>query len=72
MPLDKTVPFSQQDIPLADLLKIDPSTLDEGQLQDLIKHIQEKRTSPQRRRSDNVKAAGRISGKTVSLVEDFC
>tara|TARA_R110000772_G_scaffold102194_6_gene202859 strand:- start:365 stop:580 length:216 start_codon:yes stop_codon:yes gene_type:complete len=71
MKLDKTVPLDQQDIPLSDLLDIDPSTLDAQELQDLIKHIQEKRTSPQRRRSDNVKAASKISGKTVDLLEDF-
>ena len=71
MPYEKSVPLEMQDLPLHELLDIDPETLDDNQLQDLIKHIQEKRTSPQKRRSDNVKASDKIRGKRVDILEDF-
>lgn len=67
----KNVPLELQDVPLFDLLDVDPTSMSADELQEMIKYVQEKRTSPQRRRSDNVNAAAKISGKTVDLLKDF-
>lgn len=66
-PLDPSTPIPFGELPYHELIEVDVTTLGEEQLREYLKVVQEQRTSPQKRRSTNTKAAKKITGKSLDI-----
>lgn len=72
-------PVSLRDLPLHQLVQLSKNSqeleeMSDAQVRDAIKFVAEKRTSPQRRRSDNAKTAKTLSTgkeKASNPLDDF-
>lgn len=69
----KNFSVSLADLPLHQLLELDVKSLSDEEIRDALKFIQEKKTSPQRRRSDANKQSKKLEGtdEVSQLLKDF-
>ena len=59
------IPFGE--LPYHELVEVDISTLDDAQVREYLRVLQEQRTSPQKRKSVAKKASKKLTGKTIDI-----